>query len=100
MSKKDIQEKDLAAVLAKDIGAKNPIFSNQHIIELHALFSLYADPRQRRVDIKDLVMTAKSLGLDERYDIVFRVLVEVSEGSPDAVSFEEFLKALTSRVVI
>lgn len=75
MSKRDIQEKDLAAVLAKDIGAKNPIFSNQHVIELHALFSLYADPRQRRVDIKDLVLTAKSLGLDERYDIVFRVLV-------------------------
>ena len=61
-------------MLSKDIGAKNPIFSNQHIIELHALFSLYADPRQRRVDIKDLVLTAKALGLDEKYDIVFRVL--------------------------
>jgi hypothetical protein len=59
-----MQEKDLQAVLSKDIGTKNPVFSNQHISELHALFSLYADPRQRRVDIKDIVMTAKSLGLD------------------------------------
>ena len=61
--------------MAKDIGAKNPIFSTQHIEELHALFSLYADPRQRRVDVKDILMTAKTLGLDEKYDIVFRVLV-------------------------
>ena len=86
--------------MAKPIGAKNPVFDQKFIEELHSMFSLYADPRQRRVDIKDLVMTAKSLGLDERYDIVFRVLVEVSEGTPDSVSFEEFLKALTSRVVI
>ena len=62
-------------MLSKDIGAKNPIFSNQHIIELHALFCLYADPRQRRVDMKDLILTAKALGLDEKYEIVFRVLV-------------------------
>lgn len=61
--------------MAKDIGSKNPIFSTQHIEELHALFSLYADPRQRRVDVKDILMTAKTLGLDEKYDIVFRVLV-------------------------
>jgi hypothetical protein len=32
-------------------------------------------------------MTAKSLGLDEKYDIVFRVLVEISETSGDAVNF-------------
>jgi hypothetical protein len=45
-------------------------------------------------------MTAKTLGLDERYDIVFRTLQEVTEGLGDAVTFEEFLKALTARVVI
>jgi hypothetical protein len=78
MSRKQIEEKDLQAVLSKDIASKNPIFSNQHITELHALFSLYADPRQRRTDIKDIVLTAKSLGLDEKYDVVFRILVELS----------------------
>jgi Ca2+-binding EF-hand superfamily protein len=64
------------------------------------LFSLFADPRQRRVDIKDILMSAKALGLDEKYDIVFRTLQEVAESSGDAVNFEEFLKALTARVVI
>lgn len=44
-------------------------------------------------------MTAKTLGLDERYDIVFRVLVEVSDNLGDAANFEEFLKALTTRIV-
>jgi len=87
MSKKEIQDKDLQAVLTKDIATKNPIFSNQHIVELHALFSLYADPRQRRVDVRDIVMTAKTLGLDEKYDVVFRVLAELSE-TGDAINFE------------
>lgn len=63
------------------------------------MFSLYADPRQRRVDVKDILMSAKTLGLDEKYDIVFRTLQEVAESSGDAVNFEEFLKALTARVV-
>lgn len=100
MSKKDIQAKDLQTVLGKEISTKNPIFSSDSITEIHNLFSLYADPRQRRVDVKDLLMTAKSLGLDARYDIVFRVLAEVSESAGDALNFEEFLKALTARIVI
>ncbi len=44
-------------------------------------------------------MTARTLGLDEKYDIVFRVLAEISETSGDALNFEEFLKALTARIV-
>jgi hypothetical protein len=62
------------------------------------LFSFYADPRQRRVDVKDILMTAGSLGLDKSYDIVFRLLREVSD-TGDALNFEEFLKALTARIV-
>lgn len=34
--------------MAKPIGAKNPVFDPKLIQELHSLFSLYADPRQRR----------------------------------------------------
>jgi len=74
MSKKDIQAKDLQALLTKEVATKNPIFTNDSIAEIHSLFSLYADPRQRRVDVKDILMTARTLGLDEKYDIVFRVL--------------------------
>lgn len=44
-------------------------------------------------------MTAKTLGLDEKYDIVFRVLIEISETTGDAINFEDFLKAITARIV-
>lgn len=99
MSRKEIQAKDLQTILTKDVATKNPVFTSETIQELHALFSLYADPRQRRVDVKDILMSARTLGLDQKYDIVFRVLQEVSESAGDAVNFEDFLKALTARVV-
>ena len=33
----------------------------------HNMFSLYADPRQRKSDIKDILMTAKVLALDTKF---------------------------------
>lgn len=93
MSKKEIQEKDLKAVLGKDIGAKNPIFAPEHIAELHALFSIYADPRQRRADVKDFLLTASTLGLDAKYEFVFRALSEINDSTHgQALDFEQFLK--------
>lgn len=74
LSKKQVQEKDLQAVLSKDIGSKNPVFSTDFISDLHAMFSLYADPRQRRADIRDILMTAKTLGLDSKFELVCRAL--------------------------
>lgn len=100
MSKKEIQKKELAAVLAKDIGSKNPIFSTEAIEELHALFSLYADPRQRRADVRELLITAHTLGLDSKYEFVFRLLQEVQDSTHgNALDFEQFLKELTIRIV-
>lgn len=99
MSRKEAENRDLQTVLTKEVVTKNPIFSPEHVTEMHALFSLYADPRQRRADIKDILMTARTLGLDEKFDIVFRVLAEVSETNGDAINFEEFLKAVTARIV-
>ena len=93
MSKREIQEKELKAILAKDIGSKNPVFSPEHITELHALFSLYADPRQRRADVRDMLMTASTLGLDAKYEFVFRVLQEVYDSTQGApLDFEQFLR--------
>lgn len=74
ISRKEAQQKDLNTILAKDIGAKNPVFSLDFISDLHSMFSLYADPRQRRADIRDILMTAKTLGLDTKYEIVFVAL--------------------------
>ena len=100
MSKREIQEKELKAVLAKDVSTKNPVFSPDHIIELHALFSLYADPRQRRADIRDFLMTASTLGLDSKYEFVFRLLQEIHDSTNgSALDFEQFLKELTARIV-
>jgi Ca2+-binding EF-hand superfamily protein len=101
MSKREIQEKELKTVLAKDIGAKNPVFSADHISELHALFSLYADPRQRRADVRELLLTAGTLGLEAKYEFVFRLLQEVHDSTNgNALDFEGFLKELTSRIVV
>ena len=76
------------AVLGKEVATKNPIFTPDTIAELHTLFSLYADPRQRRVDVRDILLTAKTLGLDAKFDVVFRVLHEMAETSGDALNFE------------
>jgi len=93
MSKREIQEKELKTVLGKDVATKNPVFSPDHITELHALFSLYADPRQRRADIRDVLMTAGTLGLDTKYEFVFRLLHEIHDATNGApLDFEQFLK--------
>lgn len=64
------------------------------------MFSLYADPRQRRADIRDILMTAKTLGLDGKFELVYRALEEICEGvGADALDFETFLKELTAKVV-
>jgi Ca2+-binding EF-hand superfamily protein len=100
MSKRELQEKDLKTILAKDIGAKNPSFSADHIADLHAVFSLYADPRQRRADVRDILLTASTLGLDAKYEFVFRLIHEIHDQTGgNALDFEGFLKELTTRIV-
>ena len=86
--------------MAKDIGAKNPIFSPQHIEELYQVFSLYADPRQKRSDVRDILLTATTLGLDERFGMAMRVLTEIQEANEGhALDFEGFVKELTNKIV-
>jgi hypothetical protein len=58
--------------MAKPIGSKNPVFDPKLIQELHSLFSLYADPRQRRAEMRDLLMTASTLSLDKKYELVYK----------------------------
>ena len=100
MSKKEVQEKELKTVLGKDIATKNPVLTVEHITELHALFSLYADPRQRRADVRDLLQTAQTLGLDAKYELVFRLLADLNDSTQGAaLDFEQFLKELTNRLV-
>jgi Ca2+-binding EF-hand superfamily protein len=77
------------------------VLSPEHITELHALFSLYADPRQRRADVRDLLVTASTLGLDTKYEFVFRLLQDLYDGTQGApLDFEQFLKEITTRLVL
>lgn len=86
--------------MAKDIGANNPVFSPGGIAEIQQVFYLYADARMRRADIRDIILTASTLGLDTKFEMAFRLLEEVheaTEGNP--LDFETFLKELTLRIV-
>lgn len=77
------------------------MLSPEHITELHALFSLYADPRQRRADVRDLLITASTLGLDSKHELVFRLLQDVLDGTHGApLDFEQFVKEITNRLVL
>ena len=101
MSKREIEDKELKEILTKDIVTKNPVLSPEHVAELHALFSLYADPRQRRADTRDLLQTAQTLGLDSKYELVFRLINDINDGTQGAaLDFERFLKELTTRLVL
>ena len=45
-------------------------------------------------------MTARTLGLDSKYEFVFRLLNDINESSGGAaLNFEEFLKEVTVRIV-
>lgn len=69
-------------------------------MEFHTLFALYQDPRTKRVDIRDILTTAKTLGLDTRYQILFRALIDLHESyNDDNVDFETFIKDLTDKMV-
>lgn len=45
-------------------------------------------------------MTAKTLGLDTKFELVYRALEEICDAvGADALDFETFLKELTTKVV-
>ena len=100
MSKRKIEADELKNVLSKPLVTQNPVLSPEHVTELHQLFSLYADPRMRKADTRDLLITASTLGLDKSYEIVFRLIQDVSDATQGApLSFEEFIKEITNRLV-
>ena len=99
LSKREQTEKDFKAIMAKPIGNKNPIFDENFIVELHSMFSLYADPRQRRTEMRDILMTAQTLGLENKYEFVYRAIQEIDEANnSNALDFEGFLTELTKKI--
>lgn len=99
-SRKEILEKEKSVVLTKDYAVKNPVLALEHVEELFNLFALYAEPRNKKTDVRDILITAKTLGLDTKYQLVFRALEEVADARHgDPIDFETFIRDLTAKLV-
>ena len=51
------------------------------------MFNLYIDARTREADIKDIANTAKTLGLDSKYNIVYGALVDLANENEYPINF-------------
>ncbi|CAD8173534.1 unnamed protein product [Paramecium octaurelia] len=92
-------DKDEIALLQKPWVKNHTTLTNDHILELYRLFNLYCNPRTRRIDLKDVMITAQQLGLVEKSPIVANTLQQVSDQHGDGgVDFEEFVRELTSKL--
>ena len=70
-------------------------------MDFHTLFVLYQNPYTKKIDIRDIIATAKILGLEKRFNMIFKVLTDLHESYNDTnVDFETFIKDLTDRMVI
>ncbi len=95
-NKKEAAEKQRKTVFAKEIVTKNPIFSTEHIEELFRMFNLYCD-NHRQCDVNDILNTARTLGFDKKYQLVYRGLETLNaEVNGEWINFETFLKKLTA----
>ena len=100
MSRKDQIDKEKTALLGKNFVKNNPIFTNDHILEFYDMFILYADSRTKRVVLRDILVTAKTLGLNSKYSIIFRALEELADvHETNEIDFETFINELTEKMV-
>ena len=98
-AKKELIEKERKNLYLKDIVKQNPIFSKEHIDEFYQMFGLYCDAR-RQCDVADILNTARTLGFDKKYKIVYGALADITaELNGEWVDFEIFLTLLTNKLV-
>jgi hypothetical protein len=69
-SRKELSEKYRKAVFTTEIVTKNPVFSKEHCEDFFEMFNLYCDSR-RQCDVSDILITARTLGFDQKYKIIF-----------------------------
>jgi len=63
------------------------------------MFNLYCDPK-RQCDIADILNTARTLGFDRKYKIIYQALTEiVEELNGTWIDFETFLTLITNKLV-
>ena len=62
------------------------------------MFNLYCDNR-RQCDISDILNTAKTLGFDRKYKLVYDALEATTQQlNGEWIDFETFLKLITEKV--
>ncbi|CAK65330.1 unnamed protein product (macronuclear) [Paramecium tetraurelia] len=98
MSRRDQIEKDKQALLAKPWVKNHPIFTYDHIAEFYEMFVLYAEPRTKKADVRDILVTAKTLGLTDKFPIIAHALDDLASSYDDAVDFETFISDLTAKL--
>jgi hypothetical protein len=64
-------------VFGREIVTKNPVFSKEHCEDFFEMFNLYCDNR-RHCDVSDILNTAKTLGFDKKYKIIYEALEAIS----------------------
>jgi len=91
-----------------EFALNHPTFLKEQIMEFYDLFELYSNRQSEKIDLKDILATAKTLGLDDKYRLVFKVLSEVQEENlqnakaldiTDSVDFHAFIDLLTHKLV-
>ena len=99
MTRKQELENEKKIIFAKDYVKSNLVFTNEHISDFYEMFKLLADNRTNKIYVSEVLETAKTLGIDQKYAIVYRCLERLVEDNKDEpVDFETFLKELTKRI--
>ena len=100
LHKREQQEAELKKIMGKDLGSSNPVFSPGAIAEMQKVFYLYTDAKERKIDIRDIVLTANSLGLDAKFNMAFHLLEDIAEAADgNTLDFETFIRELTHKIV-
>ncbi len=78
----------------------NIVFTNEHISDFYDMFKLLADYRSNKIYLSEVLQTAQTLGVHEKYKIVYKCLERFQEEIGDEpIDFETFVKELTKRIV-
>lgn len=63
------------------------------------MFNLYCDPK-RQCDVADILNTARTLGFDRKYKIIYNALGSIAnELNGTWIDFETFLTLITEKLV-
>jgi len=87
----------MKSLLNKDIVKNNELFSHEQIAQLLVAFEHFVDPWTKQMNIRTMLSCASTLGLDEKYPTIMRILQDINQKQPN-LSYEDFLQEVTERL--